>query len=82
MTLDEAIIHCKEIAQGDCACAEDHRQLANWLEELQKRQLSVCENCAHWISGLEIKDDFIEPRCSLRPGIWHHNDHCSSFDDA
>ena len=42
MTLDEAIIHCREKACGDCACAEDHRQLAEWLEELrQRREIEV-----------------------------------------
>ena len=37
MTLDEAIIHCKEKACS-CqikTCAEDHLQLAKWLEELK-----------------------------------------------
>ena len=34
MTLEEAIIHCREKSAGDCPCAEDHRQLAVWLEEL------------------------------------------------
>ena len=42
MTLDEAIKHCEEVAdglteQGKCAeCAAEHRQLAEWLKELQK----------------------------------------------
>ena len=40
MTLDDAIDHCKEVASkedGGCkvACAEDHRQLAEWLVELK-----------------------------------------------
>ena len=36
MTLDEAIIHCKEKAQGCSECSEEHRQLAEWLEELEE----------------------------------------------
>lgn len=38
MTLNEAIRHCEEIAEqsGDCQCAEDHRQLAEWLRDYQK----------------------------------------------
>lgn len=37
MTLEEAIIHCKEKACGNNAqCALEHRQLAEWLEELQQ----------------------------------------------
>ena len=48
MTLDEAIIHCEELADGhdrikqikavtleECKCAYEHRQLAEWLKELK-----------------------------------------------
>jgi len=41
MTLDEAIKHCEEVAdgmteQGKCAeCAAEYRQLAEWLKELK-----------------------------------------------
>ena len=36
MTLTEAIAHCQEIAgQQSCACGAKHRQLAEWLGELQ-----------------------------------------------
>ena len=56
MTLDEAIKHCLDIADGQdkCAdisvsehakerireCANDHRQLVEWLTELKKRRES------------------------------------------
>ena len=34
LTLDEAIRHCEE--KTDCTqCGEEHRQLAEWLKELQ-----------------------------------------------
>ena len=36
MTLEEAIIHCKEKACDNTQCAMEHRQLAEWLEELQE----------------------------------------------
>ena len=38
MTLDEAIEHAKEVACSckNKECAEDHRQLAQWLEELRE----------------------------------------------
>lgn len=42
MTLDEAIKHCEEVAngmtaQGECKeCAEEHKQLAQWLGELKQ----------------------------------------------
>ena len=40
MTLDEAIIHAQEVAAqlGCCECADEHRQLAEWLEELRERR--------------------------------------------
>lgn len=51
MTLDEAIKHCKEVAngitdQGECKeCAEEHKQLAQWLGELKqlKEREEHCE---------------------------------------
>lgn len=37
MNLDEAIQHCKEIATSQCSeCADEHKQLAEWLEELKR----------------------------------------------
>ena len=31
MTLDEAIIHCEDVANSKCdKCGEEHRQLAGW----------------------------------------------------
>ena len=43
MSLDEAIAHCKEVAQRlkascdaeDYVCGDEHLQLASWLEELK-----------------------------------------------
>lgn len=35
MTLDDAIAHAHEVAEGCGACAEEHAQLAEWLEELR-----------------------------------------------
>lgn len=36
MNIDEAIEHCKNIArESDCKCALEHKQLAEWLEELK-----------------------------------------------
>lgn len=56
MTLDEAIKHAEEVVDGhnrikqikavtleECKCAEEHRQLAEWLKELkQLRELQSC----------------------------------------
>lgn len=42
MDLDEAIRHAQWVADTNCdQCAEDHRQLVEWLKELKKlRRLS------------------------------------------
>lgn len=48
MTLEEAIIHCKEKACGNTQCALEHRQLAEWLQELQQYYKN---------SGKEDKED-------------------------
>ena len=46
MTIDEAIRHCEDVANDKCGCAEDcvseHRQLAEWLKELQRYQWIPC----------------------------------------
>lgn len=42
MTLEEAIIHAEEVAEGcavingDLKCESEHRQLAEWLKELKE----------------------------------------------
>lgn len=42
MTLDEAIKHCEDKSAGCSECADEHRQLAEWLKELKSlRQLSA-----------------------------------------
>ena len=47
MTLDEAIKHCMDIAETQemCSngkkCAEEHRQLAEWLMELKELSLQI-----------------------------------------
>lgn len=42
MTLDEAIKHCEDKSAGCSECADEHRQLAEWLKELKSlRQLNV-----------------------------------------
>lgn len=49
MTLDEAIQHCKEVAKEKCnACGAEHKQLAEWLRELQWRRDSEKRAIAAW----------------------------------
>ena len=80
MTLEEAIIHAEEVldrcevTDGDRACAEEHRQLAEWLKELAERrkqpEIIFCKDCKHKGTRncvanaltiafhTEVKDDF------------------------
>lgn len=46
MTLDEAIIHTKELSESQSVCKECreyYRQLAEWLEELKRNKDKECE---------------------------------------
>lgn len=58
MTLDEAILHAKEVAEtcNDSGCAADHIQLAEWL-----RQARGAGKAARWYTGkiqeLEAEND-------------------------
>lgn len=64
MTLDEAINHCKEKAEGCSECAEEHRQLAEWLEELKTLRT---EREGEWIPEEEqcVWSPFTTYRCSV-----------------
>lgn len=62
MTLDEAIIHSREVAkekrsEGCIECAKEHEQLAEWLKELAERR-----EADRWISvseRLPENDDYV-----------------------
>ena len=42
MTLDEAIEHAEEVATNRCGeCAEEHKQLADWLRELKRARMKI-----------------------------------------
>lgn len=60
MTLDEAITHCEEVAEKNeeqsCKeCAKEHRQLAEWLRELELYRETIigrpCEVCKFHETG-------------------------------
>lgn len=61
MTLKEAIYHAREVAKdATCEeCAQDHLQLAKWLEELEERRIKVNDMCKE---QREIKQ-FIREQC-------------------
>lgn len=52
LSLDEAIAHCEERAKLDCSpCAEQHKQLAEWLKELKKYKFADFAPVVHaqWV---------------------------------
>lgn len=55
MTLLEAIEHCEEKSCGNTACAQEHKQLAEWLNEL-KELMKIEEN----LLGVKRKKLLIE----------------------
>ena len=77
MTIDEAIIHAREVASRKCddrvhciKCAEEHEQLAEWLEELkQYRAIGTLEECRAAmekqtaISREIIEGNYVCPKC-------------------
>ena len=82
MTLDEAIVHAREVASRKfddrvhcIKCAEEHEQLAEWLEELkQYRATGTLEECRAAmekqtaISREIIEGNYVCPKChSLMP---------------
>ena len=77
MTIDEAIIHAREVASRKfddrvhcIKCAEEHEQLAEWLEELkQYRATGTLEECRAAmekqtaISREIIEGNYVCPKC-------------------
>ena len=60
MDIDEAILHCEEVADrcmitdGNIKCENEHRQLAEWLKELKRLKTSAdavpvvrCKDCKY-----------------------------------
>ena len=68
MTIDEEIVHAREVASRKfddrvhcIRCAEEHEQLAEWLEELKAyRAIGTLEECR------ELKDRLVAKKVSLR----------------
>lgn len=63
MTLEEAIKHCEQKSCEHSKCAEEHKQLAEWLKELQilkdncsntdktLKRYPLCKDCTKYKSG-------------------------------
>lgn len=77
MTIDEAIVHAREVASRNfddrvhcIKCAEEHIQLAEWLEALkQYRAIGTLEECRAAmekqtaISREIIEGNYVCPKC-------------------
>ena len=70
MTLEEAIKHCEQQSCEHSKCAEEHKQLAEWLKELQTLR-GGCDNTD--------KTPKRHPLC--KNCTWHNFEHCSKPDD-
>ena len=68
MTIDEAIVHAREVASRKfddrvhcIRCAEEHEQLAEWLEELkQYRAIGTQDECLAAVEKQKAKKPIIE----------------------
>lgn len=63
MTLDEAIKHAYAVANSKCdSCGTEHRQLANWLDELKelKYEIQYIRNVVLPIANEKERKDRLE----------------------
>ena len=64
MKIDEAIQHCYDVANKGCdECAEEHLQLAKWLEELKRHR------------KFRVNKDIKNPFANISGYVCHHCDH-------
>ena len=75
MTLEEAIEHCEQKACEHSKCAEEHKQLAEWLKELQalRKNTSSEETLKRYPS---CKDCIKQYHCS-KPD----DEDCANYED-
>ena len=61
LSIDEAIVHAREVASRKfddrvhcISCAEEHEQLAEWLEELKVyREIGTVEECKNSVLDIQ-----------------------------
>ena len=81
MTIDEAIVHAREVASRKfddrvhcIRCAEEHEQLAEWLEELKAyRAIGTLEECREAVEKQKAKKIV---RVKLRQSEWGSEYRC------
>ena len=78
LTLDEAIKHCEE--KTDCTqCGEEHRQLAEWLRELQKhRDLKEQDRLVVLPEGMNLRKllEILDGNSSSCPSEYNLTNRC------
>ena len=69
MTLDDAIKHCQQVAnESNCECAKEHKQLAQWLQELKK--FKKMQTNEEWFCNLDTEDKAREISDMTAQGYW------------
>ena len=91
MTVDDAIKHCNEVADGALcegtvnhkSCGEEHRQLAEWLEEYKILKEKATPEAPNFEgdgidnNGNIISDTWICPNCDREYEIdYEEHDYC------
>lgn len=73
MTLEDAIVHAEDTAKSaiGCECREGHRQLAEWLKELQERrkqpEIIHCGECVHSPHTIDGKIRYCKRHARYKP---------------
>ena len=88
MTIDEAIKHCNEVASGalcegtvnNKACGEEHKQLAEWLEELKRMRAKF--STKKTVEGIELDEEPKCPNCGEYLDLCAEDNYCHSCGQA
>ena len=84
MTLEQAIEHAEDTAISaiGCECREEHRQLAEWLRELQERrkepEIVECYECKHYTPVSQSSNSW--GKCSVHSSPTEKQRTCQSCD--
>ena len=87
MTIDEAIAHAREVSSRKfddrvhcIKCAEEHEQLAEWLEELKAyREIGTVEECKN--SVLDIQKAYNKAIDDCKELTFREVVYCDSLND-
>ena len=85
MTIDEAIVHAREVASRKfddrvhcIRCAEEHEQLAEWLEELKSYRASVFSG---YMTQKMLKEEYNKAIDDLLGGMNQITYNCQDADE-